>query len=232
MPTAIPPALTDGDYSKMVADMANPNAAQDAASAAAHRYQQRAAQQQAASKGASDEASETLGKAFVRATTSVGGFVSVMASLPWIVKRFGQELVEARRETAQFSGNIAAAFANYDVRQFFMGMKTAQQTEGSTLALLNSMADFQREFQPLESQTTTLVNALSAVILQASGHVVRGLEAVLTAFGFDQVVKKLEDAARAQNRMNHQNRTATAQLLRDIYANHPNGKGIGLPPIF
>jgi hypothetical protein len=202
----------------------------DSARASMHRHDQEAKEQQAKSKKSAEE-TDTFTKTLLKASAGAGGFALSIATLPWMLHRFGEGLIESRRELAQFSGNLSAAFANFDVRQFFLQMKTARETEGSTTELVSAISEFNQAFQPLESQFKTLANLASWSFMKTGTALVVAIEGVLKRFHLDDIVKQLEAISRENQKHNRANRTNTAELLKQIYSNTPNRNHMGLPPL-
>lgn len=209
--------------SQMIGMMGNSRAQIDDAQQSAQDEQQR----QALEKEAKKQKKKAVSGYKKLAGGAIGATVALL-TIPLATKRFGEALVESRRDLAVFNGRIAAMFAQLDVQKFRLGIRTGRETQGSTLALGQALKEFRQEFQPLHEDMRTLKNKGSEFFIRLGTEVARIANGVMELAGIRAAIERLEEGQRNfgdKGGMGHQ---AIKWLAGEKFVHGPKGE-IGKP---
>jgi hypothetical protein len=175
------------DYSAMMSNMGNPNAAAEARQQATEGARSDQTNQAIVTKNQMEKtAVDTAAKALLGlggiVTATVGAFVGVTLA----AHRFAEAVTESRREFAHLNGVIGNAFAMLDVNAKLRSMRTARETQGSTASLLHATNEMRDAWQPIEKMWMTTENLIATV----GAEVVAGIGNVLNSIFDGLGVKK------------------------------------------
>lgn len=105
--------------------------------------------------------------------------------LPEILEGWGDELMASRQHLVQFSGAIAQAFGESQMRDMKRSINSGAATGGSTARLAKALDDFKDNVQPLKDGVANIANFVATGLLQMAN-------------GFAEILEKwkiIEDAA-------------------------------------
>lgn len=97
----------------------------------------------------------------------VAAFGAEMAKLPWKIKEFAEGLHQANRQFAQYSGPMAAVFAQSDIQDMLRKMKQGDALASSAEGLSNARGRLLDQLAPIETQAQRFQNRLGESITNA-----------------------------------------------------------------
>lgn len=150
------------------------------------------------------EEAEKLKESLKGLTKGVIGANVAMTTIPMVVKRMNQSIIESRRGDARFSGQAAGAFARYDLSRFHIEQASAKNTAGSTKAAIESQIELEQKLAPMMEDLKSIGNSLVTIGNNVAGWIHdmnyinrQGIKAVSVALekivGNTQKDKKDED---------------------------------------
>jgi len=93
----------------------------------------------------------------------VGASIGVaLAKLPFTISRMNENRLQSQREGANYSGQLANAFAKLDLQKELNKANTARETAGSTSWLADEQRNLSKTLQPIQSKLTDAWNNLQA----------------------------------------------------------------------
>jgi len=160
------------------------------------------------------------GGAAIGATAATVGFVMALNDASKALGRFGQELNESNRKYATYNGSIAMAFAKLDIARLQRDIQTGRATQGSAVALANSVNRFEKAGQPLREAGGTALNIVGTGLTEIATRMTELVTITADVFGVLSGIKEwgkflFGDAAKEA----HPNQKAAAAML-----------GVGLVP--
>ena len=156
------------DYKKLMGDMANPKAMEDAhynaeraigAETDARRGIIGRLEDEYPAMGKLIGVTEKLAPLWAKLTIGVGGFL-------FVVNRWTRSMVDSQRVLAKYNGSIATAVAQLDVQQIRLGYQKASATSGSSVMLSQAIKEFRKEFQPLSEVWGSISNTAEAAVVK------------------------------------------------------------------
>lgn len=100
------------------------------------------------------------------AATSIKGMVKAVDEVPSALLHWGESLKESQRHLMQWSGTLANAFLESEVRQHMREFGSAGRTAGTTADLTKALDDFKDDLQPFKDSITNISNKLSEISLK------------------------------------------------------------------
>jgi len=93
----------------------------------------------------------------------IGASIGVaMAKLPFTLSRMNENRLQSQREGANYSGQLANAFAKLDLQKELNKANTARETAGSTSWLAEEQRKLSMTLQPIQSKLTDAWNNVQA----------------------------------------------------------------------
>jgi hypothetical protein len=109
-------------------------------------------------------------------TQSLGGMIKAVDEVPSAIMHWGESLTESQRHLQQWSGALANAFQESQVRQIMREFESAGRTSGSTVDLRHALDDLKDELQPMKDLVTNATNRLvTAMVTMADGLIYIGM---------------------------------------------------------
>jgi hypothetical protein len=162
------------DYGRMIGNMANPQAAEiEQNRAAGEAKEEEKSNRAKAARDKEEQAVEAVTKGMLQFGASLVGIPPVVVGFGFALKRFSDTVLESRR-TLSMWGPIGGAFAEFDVKNLLLEMKTASEVQGSTIDLLKQEARARAAWQPVRSKVANIENEFAiriAGISEALGGV-------------------------------------------------------------
>lgn len=135
---------------------------------------------------------QELTEKFKGATKGIGAFTLALVAIPKLVQRWGDALIESRRDLAELDGRIASSYAQLDIQRFRQNVETARDTGGSSARVAQEMAELHRSLQPLRELKATLENALAIAAVNVATAISDGMGKAAKSMGLLRVVRSLE----------------------------------------
>jgi hypothetical protein len=182
------------DYSAMMADMANPQAAENAQATAESRArieesQEHSKQAEAKKNAAIKEAVDAI-FSFKTALT-LGGSAVVATAIG--LKKFSDAVIESRHALGErVGGPIQSSMALLDAHTLLLDMKTARGISGSTGQLALMAEANRRIWQPVDQTKATAENVLGTVGQEIWALIGMGLSKTLDKAGVTGFFKEWE----------------------------------------
>jgi len=125
------------------------------------------------------------------ATTSIKGMIKAVDEIPSAIMKWGESLKESQRHLMMWSGSLANAFLESQVRQQIRDFGSATRTSGSTTPLIEALDDLKDELQPTKDAITNAAN----MVATAAVTLTRGVWWLIENFQFYGIsLKNLTDA--------------------------------------
>lgn len=170
----------------------------------------------------------TLTSILGKAVKGVGGFVTALYTAPPAIAKFADLLVYSSRDRAMLSGGSASELAQTDIQQLLLNMKTARETEDSTVTMLESVQEFRQEYQKLESFYQDITNTISGWGMWIGTYVAKAANWTLEITSIKDQIKELVDLAKKEQ--DDKGHTRGEQFLMHLKQQR-GGNRPPLPPI-
>lgn len=116
-------------------------------------------------------------------------FMAVLA-VPENLGKWADSLVEGQRNLAEFNGQLAGAFAKFDLQQFQMNRAEAGALAGDMGPLLQEVSSLKRDLLPAKVAVEKLKAAVEVKVLQFLGVIVEMLNHLPWIGGILQEIEK------------------------------------------
>ena len=156
------------NYSRMLADMGNPQAAED--------EQKKSRQEMEAETEARKTVVDKLTETVPGLNTAIGLFKKLappfikiplaVGAAMFAIDKWTDHLVNSRMVLAKYNGQIAAAMARLRFQQIRQQIHMGTATAGTTTELSKAIMDFRKEFQPIKEDVRNIVNVLETGFLR------------------------------------------------------------------
>lgn len=155
------------------------------------------------------------------------------------LRDISNELIEAKRNLAEYNGTFAQAFAKLDVARERGNIETARLTSGSTSFLIDQQIALEKALRPILATVENVKNAGLAVIIQAllsmlehTKHISEAIDKYAESSPFLSTFKGLLDDLKKANEGTDKNVNDTLiRFIERVGKNAQNGGDSLRPPL-